>query len=172
MYRTGAQGWQQLDIWYRALSGDTVPRGIATSKFNESNPRVSPDSRWVAYQSDESSGSAVTQIFVRAIDGSGVPIPVTVDGGGSPKWSRDGHTLFYLHNNAMYAASVSTAPNFTVGERRRLFDRGPLSGFSGDFDVGPDDHSLLMAQASGNYREEIKVIVNWATELKASRSKP
>jgi Tol biopolymer transport system component len=49
VYRTGSTGnGQQRDVWYVDLSGDRKPKPFLVSHFNESEPRISPDGRWMA----------------------------------------------------------------------------------------------------------------------------
>ena len=42
------------DIFAAQIAVDSAPRPIITSAFQEQNPALSPDGRWLAYQSNES----------------------------------------------------------------------------------------------------------------------
>ena len=42
------------DLWMLRLDGDREPRPLFHGPFNESQPRISPNGRWLAYVSDES----------------------------------------------------------------------------------------------------------------------
>lgn len=44
----------QYDLWVLALSGEKKSTPYLNSEFSESEPRLSRDSRWLAYTSDES----------------------------------------------------------------------------------------------------------------------
>ena len=171
VYRTGFIGAE--DIWYRRLAGDTAAHGIATTPFTEYAARISPDGRWVAYASDES-GSY--QVVVRPFPGPGAQVSVSVGGGNTPVWSRDGRRLFYANGNKLLAASVATSPTFAVTAREVLFEGNYiLNGGHATFDVSPDGKSFLMLRPVVNRAEEIVVIPNWAAELqmgKKSASKP
>ena len=163
VYRTGTVG--TADIWYRRLAGDTAAHGIATTPFTEYAPRVSPDGRWVAYQSNES-GSA--QVVVRPFPGPGAQVPVSVGGGTTPVWSRDGRRIFYANGNKLLAASVATSPAFSVTAREVLFEGNYLeAGGHAPFDVAPDGKSFLMLRPVSGNSEEIVVIHNWLAELRA-----
>jgi serine/threonine-protein kinase len=167
VYRTGSIG--TADIFYRRLAGDTAEHGIATTPFNELAPRVSPDGHWVAYGSDE---SGAFQIYVRPFPGPGELYPVSIGGGNSPVWSRDGRTIFFTNGNQLLAASVTTSPAFSVTARAVLFS-GDYSGNAGHapFDVSPDGKSFLMLRPVAANSEEIVVIPNWAAELRAQAAK-
>src|SRR5262249_560177 len=109
IYRTGTTG--SADIWYRQLEGDTARKPLAATKFNEWEARVSPDGHWVAYSSDE---SGTLQVYVRAFPVSGPRTQISIDGGGAPVWSRDGHRLTWVHGSEIHSAMVSTAGEFKV----------------------------------------------------------
>jgi dipeptidyl aminopeptidase/acylaminoacyl peptidase len=167
VYRTGSVG--SADIWYRRLAGDTAAHAIATTPFNEMSPRVSPDGRWVAYMSNE---SGAYQVYVRPFPGPGELYPVSVGGGTTPVWSRDGRRIFFVNGNQLMAASVATSPTFSVTAREALFS-GVYSLPTGHapFDVAADGKSFLMLRSVAANREEIVVIPNWAAELRAQAAK-
>jgi serine/threonine-protein kinase len=162
VYRTGTVGL--ADIWYRNLAGDTAAHGIATTPFTEWAPRVSPDGRWIAYVSDE---SGTYEVYVRPFPGPGAVHPVSVGGGDTPVWSRDGRKIFFSHGNQFIAASVTMSPTFSVTARAVLFGGNYLaSAGHASFDVSPDGKSFLMLRpVAGNF-EEIIVVSNWVSELR------
>lgn len=69
------------------------PFPFVQTRFDEREGQFSPDTRWVAYQSDE---SGRYQFYPQAFPGPGEPIPVTADGGTQPRWRPDGRELFYI----------------------------------------------------------------------------
>ena len=167
VYRTGFIGAE--DIWYRRLAGDTAAKGIATTRFDERSPRVSPDGRWVAYQSNESGSN---EVVVRPFPGPGAQVIVSVGGGSTPVWSRDGRRIFYVSGTKLLAASVATSPAFAVTAREVLFEGNYfLSGGHAPFDVSPDGMSFLMLRPVVANSEEIVVIPNWAAKLRAQAKK-
>ena len=78
------------DIWMMPLGGQA--QALIATRAVEWQSTLSPDDRWLAYQSDE---SGRIEVYVR-------PFPnvdagkwlVSTDGGGSPVWSRNGGELF------------------------------------------------------------------------------
>jgi Tol biopolymer transport system component/tRNA A-37 threonylcarbamoyl transferase component Bud32 len=164
VYRTGTLG--SADIWYRRLVGDTAAHGIATTPFTQYAPRISPDGRWVVYASDES-GSF--QVVVRPFPGPGAQVTVSVGGGDTPVWSRDGRRIFYPDGTKLLAASVATSPTFSVTARDVLFEgnRAVMNPGHAAFDVSPDGKSFLMLRPVVANSEEIVVIPNWKAELRA-----
>lgn len=60
--------------------------------FNEENGEVSPDGRWLAYQSDE---SGQFEIYVRPFPKvAGGRWLISTAGGVQPLWARNGQELF------------------------------------------------------------------------------
>jgi serine/threonine-protein kinase len=134
----------------RAMRLDSAPaaRMIIPDAFQESAPALSPDGRWLAYQSSEP-GRA--EVYVRPFPGPGPRVPVSLSGGTEPCWSRDGRELFYREGGAMMAASVRTQPAFAVTERRRLFSGAFLPGGSfREYDVTPDGRRFVMVRGGAS----------------------
>jgi serine/threonine-protein kinase len=128
----------------RMLAFDSAPaaRMLIPAGFGESAPDLSPDGRWLAYQSDET-GQMV--VYVRPLLESGARVPVSLDGGTEPTWSRSGRELFYRSGDSVFVASVVVSPTFAVTGRRFLFS-GPYlrGGIFREYDVAPGDQQLLM----------------------------
>ena len=62
------------------------------TRFTETQPRFSPDGRWVAYVSDE---QGRFEVFVRS-ERDGRRVQVSTHGGTSPVWSHGGDELFFV----------------------------------------------------------------------------
>ncbi len=163
VFRTGTLG--QADIFYRRLTGDTVTKPIANTRFDEVGPRLSPDGKWVAYTTD---ASGTSEVVVRPFPGPGAPIAVSAAGGATPVWTRDGRRIIYAVGTQMMEATVTTSPTFAVTSRRALFQGdfyfNPAHAM---FDVSPDGNSLLMLRNDPSSAEQIVVIHNWQAELRA-----
>jgi Tol biopolymer transport system component len=63
------------------LTGDKKSYAYAESDFMESHPRVSPDSRWLAYVSNETKRD---EVYVGTFPMPGRKWQVSVNGGGFP----------------------------------------------------------------------------------------
>jgi Tol biopolymer transport system component len=163
IYRAGSM--QSADIWYRRLTGDTATKAFAKTPFGERAPSLSPDGRWLAYELDEMGSQ---EVIVRPFPGPGAQSPVSVGGGLTPVWSRDGRNIFYTFGSQLFEATVVTSPTFAVTSRRQLFE-GPyfLSPGHASYDVSPDGLSLVMLRPVQGNGEQIVVIHNWKAELQA-----
>jgi Tol biopolymer transport system component len=129
--------------------------------FEGFDPRLSPDSRWLAYSSDES-GS--TQIFVRPFPVEAKRWTVSRAGAQSPRWSHDGRALYYRLGNQMMRAPVKQGEDFSYGSPEALFD---ASMYLRSYDLAKDDRRFLMLRRTGNDESsEPRIVLNWDQELK------
>jgi serine/threonine-protein kinase len=107
------------------LRFDPRPRvePLLQTRLQERNGEISPDGRWLAYESTESGGA---EVFVRPFPNvEGGRWQISPDGGSRPVWAKTGKELFYQHrSNAMMAVPVQTAATFSPGTPTKLFD-GP-----------------------------------------------
>src|SRR4029077_11274451 len=115
------------------------------TEFNEQDARVSPNSRLLAYASDE---SKQFEIYVQTFPKPGDKKQVSVNGGTRPVWSRDGTELFFIGaDGEMTAVEVKgAAPSdntsrFEAGTPKPLFDSG--LGPTAEYDVSKDGRLLL-----------------------------
>jgi eukaryotic-like serine/threonine-protein kinase len=135
--------------------------------FAKTNPRFSPDGRWVAYESDQSGRN---EIYVRPYPGPGGQFQASTDGGSEPVWSRTGRELFYRNEDKMMAVPIVTDPGFSVGKPKLLFE-APYASVAvrvPNYDVSPDGQRFLMIKVSEPTKPptQINVIANWFEELK------
>ena len=154
------------------LAGPGTPTPLLVSPRSEWNPEVSPDGRWLAYESDE---SGRFEIYVRpfpAVDAGRWQVSNT--GGTRPAWARNGRELFYVSADAqMMAVPVSRdAGNaFTYGRPVALFSTSALyTGLSGrTYDVAADGRFLLVKQPPGagaTENQAIVVVADWLDEVR------
>lgn len=131
---------------------------------------VSPNGRYLAYQSNE---SGRLEIYVR-------PFPEVgrdhwrISGGGGTRavWARDGLELFYLdESGALMGVPVRTAgPRFVKGTPSRNFDTAYAeSNPARHYDVSPDGRRFLMVKdraADPNATPASMIVVDhWFGEL-------
>lgn len=155
------------DIWALPIDGDRRPRPILQTPASEVDARLSPDSRWMAYASDE---SGRYEVYVQSFAGSGGKWQISADGGREPVWAHNGREIFFRSGEKMMVAEVSTEPTFQPASARLLF-QGPFQGtttISPNYDVMPDDQHFLMVQPSEQQSStpDFNVVLNWDQELK------
>jgi Tol biopolymer transport system component len=83
----------RYDIWALSLDGGVKPFPVVQTRFDERDGQLSPDGRWIAYESDE---SGRFEIYIQPFPGPGRKWPISVDGGAQVRWRQDGQELFYI----------------------------------------------------------------------------
>ena len=162
------------DISAVELDAGRAVKVVLQTPFTEKNAVVSPDGRWLAYDSND---SGEYQISVRPYpDVNAGRWQVSSNGGTRPHWSRNGRELFYLApDGALMAVSVSTGGSWTAGTPVRLFawthHSGSASNAGRTYDVSPDGRRFLMikdveAPDKSGASPTIVVVENWGEELK------
>jgi eukaryotic-like serine/threonine-protein kinase len=152
----------RIALWALPLEGDRKPRPVLQTEFNEVSGQFSPDGRWIAYGSDESTPA---QIYVQGFLHVGGKFQISTNGGSWPRWRRDGRELFYLSpDRKMMAVDVkSTATTFEAARPRELFQTRVAAPYAAPYDVTADGQRFLMStldEAKGP--PPITVVMNWA----------
>ena len=148
---------------------------LLNSPFIERLGEVSPDGKWIAYESDEA-GKQI-EIFVRPYPGvSTRREKISIAGGRFPKWNpKSPNELFYISpDGAMMAARVPTSPALAGGAVTKLFDAvPPPAGVSGrNYDVSPVDGRFLVPRplpTEGRSDLHVSLVVNWIDSVRAAR---
>jgi dipeptidyl aminopeptidase/acylaminoacyl peptidase len=154
----------RFELWLLPLTGERKPQSFLKTAFNDSQGEVSPDSKWIAYTSDESGG--FNEVYVTSFPTAGTRWRVSGNGGSFPRWSRDGKELFYRAlDGTLMVASVRTAPQgLEFGTLAALFRvPEPVGMFAYPYDVAPDGKrilALMPSKMSGD-RSSLTVLVNW-----------
>jgi len=163
-YTVGTEN--RRDIHGMNLDGDRTPFPILVTEFNEHSPVFSPDGGLLAFVSDR---SGKEEVYVQPYPAPGPRHQVSTEGGREPMWSRDGRELFYRSGDRMIAVRVETEPRFSAGLPRVLFEaRFQMDRGGGQmYDVSADGQRFLMIRSPQEHElTEIRVVLNWAEELK------
>ena len=151
------------DVFMASLAGDHTPVPLLVSRADEKEPRISPDSKWLAYVSDESGRE---EVYVRTLAPGGGRVPVSAGGGGEPLWSADGRRLFYRHGSKLMAATIATSPTLSVTKRDDIFDIAfATDPYHPNYDVFADGKRFVMVQPLESSRSTV-IVVNFVEELK------
>ncbi len=132
---------------------------------NQRGGRLSPDGRWLAYNSTENGPS---EVIVRPWPSLEPRTVVSAqEGGEEPVWSRDGKSLFYRNGSRIMAVRVTPGPTFVRSAPTVLFSGSYPRDVYGDqsYDVAPDGR-FLMIRLAPDARVDVHVILNWEAELR------
>ena len=174
----GVGGPTSLDLGIAPMDSMDKPAVFAAGPYREATPRLSPDGRFVAY---ESARSGVNEIYIRPITGNGEEVRVSTAGGLDPVWSPNGRELFFVAGagsgevsgsptSQLMAARVTTSPKVAVTGVRPLFPLRLYMSMVGrsSYDVFPNGDFLLLAMQSDSTASRSAPLVvrtNWASSL-------
>jgi serine/threonine protein kinase len=158
------------DVWTVRMiaEGKAVP--LADSAFVETQPRFSPDGRWMLYATNE---TGRLEVYVRPYPGPGDKTPVSENGGRYGLWRKDGagYEIFFLAQDStiMAATARADATGLHVSPARPLFSfqyrRGRLDGYP--YAVSPDGQKILANVLLDEAAPPtITLLVNWPAAIK------
>ena len=171
LYDVAGHGFDLFALLNPIGGGERSQVPVANSEFNETHGQISPDSRWVAYASDE---SGRPEVYVRpfpAVEGRAGKWLVSSSGGTQPHWRGDGRELYYIGpDRKIIAVDVKTGPVFESSTPHALFT---TSGVFGDnvllsqYDITRDGKKfLVVSPLEGDVSSPITVTLNWEAALK------
>jgi eukaryotic-like serine/threonine-protein kinase len=160
-----------LDIWTVRLDGASrQPEPFLRTPFDEDLPLFSPDGHWLAYRSNE---SGRMEVYVARLPGAAVKHQISVEGGDQPMWAPNGKQLFYLKGNHVMSVDLNGESGLRPSKPRMLFERAvsPSAADSGQwghtYAVFPDGKRFLFVDNAAQPEiRELRVVLNWFTELK------
>jgi serine/threonine-protein kinase len=165
-----------ISLMILAFAGSRQLQPLVQNSFVNENAAISPDGRWLAY---ESNASGQDEIYVRPFpDVAGGQWQISTAGGEQALWARNGRELFYREpEGAVMAVPVDAGGAFNTSPPKRLIDGGYYSGTAGPrsawrtYDVSPDGRRFLMIKNPEQSQQtadtqRIVIVQNWFEELK------
>jgi serine/threonine-protein kinase len=158
------------DLQLLSMEKKAPPMPLVSTAFTEGLAEVSPDGRWLAYQSNESGRD---EVYVRPFPNvNGGRWQVSSNGGSKPLWARSGRELFYIDGaGALVTVGVQATGGFSVGSATRLLETRFFSALQArSYDVSPDGARFLFIKetptATSASSPNIVVVLHWLEELK------
>ena len=158
----GASG-TGADIGVWSVSEKKATQWLATP-FNEQCAQLSPDGKWIAYQSDESGRS---EIYVRAFPDSDQKWMISNGGGIMPAWRGDGREIYYVSlDREMMAVEVTPGASFETASPVVLFDAPVRIHPTIQYDVSRDGQRFLLNRlVESSAVEPLTMLQNWDLKL-------
>jgi hypothetical protein len=154
-----------------ANGGDAILVRRAPSGFID-QAQFSPDSRWIAYNADE---SGQLEVYLTSFPPTGERWLVSVGGGVQPVWRKDARELYYLGlDGSLKAVSLRLSERPSFSAPTRLFDTGLAapSPWLEQYAASADGQRfLILKPVEDSVRNSIGVILNWPTLLSARDSR-
>lgn len=162
--------YPQSAIWIQRIGVPAERRALVQGQYGSTQPRVSPDGRWLAYTLALPRGA---EVFLQPFDRSGDRVQVSRTGGIGAIWRADSRELYYEDDrtDALMAVAI-TERNGTldVGTPQKLFSLRTQGG------VGNQPHNVEVAASGQKFlvnaivgdsdNVPIEVTLNWTVGLK------
>jgi len=158
------------DIRIMSVSGDRTSREYLATQFDEQWGKISPDGKWMAYQSND---SGRFEIYVQSFPEPGHKVAVSQGGGVHPVWRRDGKELYYVSSDdKLMAVSVQTGAAFKAETPVALFEIGSYGRRNNVYMYQPaaDGQRFLVIRALDNpATRPLTIVQNWTPLLKVKQ---
>jgi serine/threonine-protein kinase len=150
--------------------GDSVTVPLAAEEYDEKSLALSPNGRWLAYESTE---TGQDEIYVRPFpDVDAGKWQVSTNGGIAPRWAPSGDELYYVNADRFLTAVgvEAVGGSLQVGERIPLFnvDERALNVITNYafYDVAPDGRFLMVRFDVGEGdTNQLILAMNWWEEV-------
>jgi Tol biopolymer transport system component len=154
----------RADIWALATAPGAEPSPLVRTPAREYEPAFAPDGRSFAYVSDDS-GRA--EVYLQSYPDPGERVRVSTQGGGLPRWRRDGGELYYEGADGwLFAVTVGPGSPPELGAPTPLF---ALAAGAGDviarYDAAADGQRFLVITPEPGATPGATVVLDWAAEL-------
>jgi serine/threonine protein kinase/Tol biopolymer transport system component len=143
------------DLYVLPLTGeDKKPIAVVTGPYKKDEAQFSYDGKWLAYTSNE---SGTFEVYVDSFPNKGEHLRVSaLGGGGQPRWTRDGKTLYYRGpDGAAMAVDLKVGTRLEAAAARRIFPSFTTAPSSRDparhqWNVTPDGLRFLVRYANNS----------------------
>jgi serine/threonine-protein kinase len=164
-----------VDLALLRLDGTRRVEPLIHSVASELNADLSPDGRWIVYQSDQ---SGTAEIYVQPFpDVSGGRWQISNAGGLTPLWARNGREIFYVGaDNNLMRVEIAPGTSFSAGRPSRFFPGtySSMDWYRGQggraFDLSPDGSRFIVVKDRPRVDSQrptgMHVVLNWHETLK------
>jgi len=137
---------------------------------DESQPRISPDGAWLAYQSND---TGRLEVYLEAFPGGGRRTKVSLNGGHQPLWRRADGALLYREEGRLMSVHVTSRDGAPVVDKpvfvaEETFAGGTTFG-TASYAVSPDGRYFyfLRETVPPAAPARVRVALGWIEEFKA-----
>lgn len=164
------------NIYSLSMHGERVESVLLATGFQEQRAVVSPDGRWIAYDSNE---TGRIEVYVRPFpEVDGGKWQISTNGGMEPRWRADSGELYYRqasgnNENAIIAVTIESEPRFSAGSPVILFSGSYVFPAPPGYDVTADGKRFILLKSGStevpgtvSQQTNLVVVENWFEELK------
>jgi hypothetical protein len=159
------------DLYLLSISGAFTPKPLIATTAYEGSPHLSPDKRWLIYQSN---ASGRPEVYVRRYPELDRAWPVSEGGGVQARWHPSGREIHFRGGRQIISVAFDgSGAEPVLGKPTPLFadvyDFG--QGLSiPNYDVTSDGRFLMLRR--GTHGGTLRVVLTWTEELKRTLAKP
>jgi serine/threonine protein kinase len=162
----GVGGSDAQELLELPIPGSGTPTVVVPKSERAGFHSLSPDGKWLAYESDQ---SGRFEVYVQPFPATGGKWQISTEGGTRPSWSPDSKEIYFRNYNAhdgdvVMAASIQTQPNFSAATPHVLF-KGRYAHSGRDY-ASDGRRFLFMKQEQRQGPSAMQVVLNWSAELK------
>jgi Tol biopolymer transport system component len=155
------------EIMILPLVGEQKPYSLLNAPYANSGGQVSPDGHWIAFISNQTGRNEVCVSTFPEVRGTW---QVSTAGGRTPRWQRDGRTLYYARSDGVLMATevMPGTGSFAFGASVPVSERH-LTGtaFEAPYAVFPDGQRFVMASVKeGSFHAPLTLLTNGTSALK------
>jgi Tol biopolymer transport system component len=159
------------DVWALDMTGkERKARPIVNTPFEETMAQLSPDGRWLAYQTNESGQS---EIVVQPFPEPGGKRQVSTSGGSQPRWRTDGKELYFIapDGKLMAVPVIPSSSTFEPGIPvalcpTRLLYAGIGTVNKPQYAVSRDGRFLINQPVEESTASPITLLLHWNPDSK------
>ncbi len=170
----GDNSLSKADLSIVEFGADTTMAPYLRADWREVAGALSPDGRWVVYESNE---SGEERLYVRSFPEPGRRHDISPAGmpvSGTPVWARDASAIYWRSGDSLMVADVTLEPGFSASRPRPLF----VGDYDPEFDVTDDGRFIMIKPARSDTTEAGRaededgresrtiLVVNWLEEVK------
>ena len=147
------------------LSVERKLETLLDTPFDKDEPHLSPDGRWIAYNSLE---SGRWEVYVAAFPSFTEKRQVSNGGGCQPLWRKDQKELFYLTlEGAIVAMDVKTGAAVETGPPKTLFQTGlSVNPIYDQYRVTGDGQRFVVTDPVDEGTRPFTVVLNAASAIR------
>jgi len=145
-----------FDIYAQPVDGGK-PIPLLTQSYDERDGVVSPNDKWMAYLSNESSR---LELYVTDFPGAHSKMQISSEGAFWHVWSHDGKRLYFANGKKLMVTEIRNPETMELGGTALVttLDGQPL-GF------GSDGRLLVLKSTNGQQAEPLRMVLHFAESL-------
>ncbi len=147
--------------FFRLPAGkEAKPETLLATEYFKDEPRVSPDGRWVVYNTTE---SGRWEVYLASFPGFTERRQVSNNGGVQGYWRKDEKEIFYLAlDGTLTSVPVNPGPPLETGTPQALFrTRIPVVSDWDQYAATGDGQRFLMFEVPESDERTLSLVLNW-----------